>query len=313
VALSNAVVQNTNARVPHVSILRRGKYPTNAVIPSGAAKRRSREPGLSEAKPSRTATPAFVFVLLLLTLTLSGCHHRQTAAIPPNASAPSFPQQQAVANVPPARPGAYPNPSAGAAPGLPNPSEPLQPEGDPISSEVGLASWYGPGFASRHASDGSVYDQNGLTAAHRTLPLGTIIRVTNLSNQEQVLVRITDRGPFVEGRILDLSAGAARAIDMYRAGIARVRIDAWPPPPGSDPAGKWCVQIGGFLDPADSLQLKNDLKRRYPSARVVEFAGPTGHWVRIDPAHQDRATAESILNSINLPDPNALPYLIRLN
>jgi peptidoglycan lytic transglycosylase len=253
-------------------------------------------------------------LLALLTLALSGCHHKQTTAIPPSAaSAPAIPQQQSAANVPPARPGAYPNPSAGTAPALPNASEPLQPEGDPISTEVGLASWYGPGFTTRKASDGSLYDQNGMTAAHRTLPLGTVIRVTNLTNQQQVLVRITDRGPFVEGRILDLSAGAAKAIDMYRAGTARVRIEAWPPPANSDPAGKWCVQIGAFLDPTDALQLKNDLKRRYPSAKVAEFAGNTGHWVRIDPARQDRATAESILNSINLPDPNALPYLIRLN
>jgi rare lipoprotein A len=198
-------------------------------------------------------------------------------------------------------------------PDLPNTEEPLQPAGDPISSEVGLASWYGPGFTSRKASDGTLYDQNGMTAAHRTLPLGTIIRVTNLTNQQQVLVRITDRGPFIENRILDLSAAAAKAIDMYRAGTARVRIEAWPPPAGSDPAGKWCVQIGAFVDPIDALQLKNDLKQRYPSAKVAEFAGNTGHWVRIDPARQDRATAQAILNSINLPDPNAIPYLIRLN
>jgi len=270
-----------------------------AVIPSEGAQRRSR--GIS----------ASVFVLL--TFILSGCHHKQTAAIPPAASAPAITQpQQSAANVPPARPGAYP-PSAGTTPGLPSTAQPLQPEGDPISTEVGLASWYGPGFTNRKASDGTLYDQNGMTAAHRTLPLGTIARITNLTNQQQVLVRITDRGPFVENRILDLSAGAAKAIDMYRAGTARVRIEAWPPPPGSDPAGKWCVQIGAFLDPTDALQLKNDLKRRYPSAKVAEFAGNTGHWVRIDPARQDRATAESILNSINLPDPNALPYLIRLN
>jgi rare lipoprotein A len=252
-------------------------------------------------------------LLPVLTLAVAGCHHKQTAVYaPPAANAPSIETQQSAANVPPSRPGVSPN-SSGAAPGMPNTGEPLQPAGDPISSEVGLASWYGPGFTSRKASDGTLYDQNGMTAAHRTLPLGTIIRVTNLSNQQQVLVRITDRGPFVENRILDLSAGAAKAIDMYRAGTARVRIEAWPPPAGSDPAGKWCVQIGAFIDPIDALQLKNDLKQRYPSAKVAEFAGNTGHWVRIDPSHQDRATAEAILNSINLPDPNALPYLIRLN
>ena len=245
-------------------------------------------------------------------LVVSGCRHKQTAVYaPPAASAPTLPQQTA-ANVPPARPGAT-STSPVAAPGLPSYSQPLQPEGEPISSETGVASWYGPGFTSRKASDGNLYDQNAMTAAHRTLPLGTVARITNLTNQEQVLVRITDRGPFVEGRILDLSVGAAKAIDMYRAGTARVRIEAWAPPAGSDPAGKWCVQIGAFIDAGDALQLKNDLKQRYPSAKVAEFAGNTGHWVRIDPARQDRATAEQIIDSIHLPDPNALPYLIRLN
>lgn len=253
-------------------------------------------------------------LLPALTLAVSGCHHKQTTVYaPPAASAPAIQSAETAANVPAPRPGVQPGPSAGAAAGIPNRGEPLQPEGEPISSEVGLASWYGPGFTTRKASDGSLYDQNAMTAAHRTLPLGTIVRVTNLTNQEQVLVRITDRGPFIEGRILDLSAAAAKAIDLYRAGVARVRVEAWPPPAGSDPAGKWCVQIGAFLDPMDALQLKNDLKRRYPSAKVAEFAGNTGHWVRIDPARQDRATAKAILDSIHLPDPTALPYLIRLN
>jgi len=256
----------------------------------------------------------YALLLALFTLTLAGCHHQQTAVYaPPAAGAPAIAPQQSAANVPPMRPGVTNPESPGTTPGLPGAEQPLQPEGDPISTEVGLASWYGPGFTSRKASDGTLYDQNGMTAAHRTLPLGTIIRVTNLTNQEQVFVRITDRGPFIENRILDLSAAAARAIDMYRAGTARVRIEAWPPPAGSDPAGKWCVQIGAFVDPTDALQLKNDLKQRYPSARVAEFAGNTGHWVRIDPARQGRATAQAILNSINLPDPNAIPYLIRLN
>jgi rare lipoprotein A len=254
-------------------------------------------------------------LLPLLMLTLTGCHHKQTAAMPPPAAtAPSvIPPQQTAANVPPVRPGGTVPPSAGTVPGLPNQGEPVQPEGDPISTETGIASWYGPGFIGRKAADGTLYDPNAMTAAHRTLPLGTIVRVTNLTNRQQVLVRINDHGPFVEGRILDLSPAAAKAIDMYRAGIAKVRIEAWPPPVGADVAGKWCVQIGAFLDPDDALQLKNDLKQRYPSAKIAEFAGNTGHWVRIDPKNQDRATAEEILDSIHIPDPSAQPYLIRLN
>ncbi len=178
-----------------------------------------------------------------------------------------------------------------------------------------MASWYGPPYANRKGADGTVYDQNAMTAAHRTLPMGTVVRVTNLANGQSVHVRITDRGPFVDGRILDLSLAAARAIDLYRPGTAKVRVEAYEPPahPGVDPAGRWCVQIGAFLDPADAIQLKNDLIRRYTTAKVIEFAGPTGHWVRINPAHPDKGTAAGIAESIHVPDPGAQPYIVRLN
>jgi len=128
-------------------------------------------------------------------------------------------------------------------------------------------------------------------------------------------VRITDRGPFVGDRIIDLSLAAAKETGVYRAGVARVRVEAYAPPihPGVDPAGKWCVQIGAFLDEADAIKLKNNLLRRYSTAKVIEFAGPTGHWVRINPLKDDRATASQIANSIRVPVPGALPYLVRLN
>jgi rare lipoprotein A len=191
----------------------------------------------------------------------------------------------------------------------------LQPHGRPIFTEVGLASWYGPPYTNRKAADGSVYDQNAMTAAHRELPMGSIVRVTNLTNNQSVLVRVTDRGPFVDGRIIDLSLAAAKAVDLYRPGTARVRVEAYAPPqrPGVDPGGKWCVQVGAFLDEADAVQLKNDLIRRYATAKVIEFAGPTGHWVRISPKSDDKATVSQIANSIHIPDPGAQPYLVRLN
>ncbi len=184
-----------------------------------------------------------------------------------------------------------------------------------MSSEVGIASWYGPPYANRKGADGTVYDQNAMTAAHRTLPMGSVVRVTNLTNNQSVLVRITDRGPFVEGRIIDLSLAAAKAVDIYRPGTAKVRVEAYAPPerPGVDPAGKWCVQIGAFLDQAEAILLKNELARRYATAKVIEFAGPTGHWVRVSPQSADEATANKIAASIHVPDPGAKPYLVRLN
>lgn len=91
-------------------------------------------------------------------------------------------------------------------------------------AHVGTASWYGPGFHGRRTASGDRFDQHDLTAASRTLPLGARVRVTNLANGRSVIVRINDRGPFVRGRVLDLSRGAARALGMEHRGTARVRI-----------------------------------------------------------------------------------------
>jgi rare lipoprotein A len=95
----------------------------------------------------------------------------------------------------------------------------------PSTAQTGVASWYGPGFEGKKTSNGEVYDPTGLSAAHRTLPFGTLLRVTNLENGRTVVVRVNDRGPFVAGRDLDLSQGAAERLDMVRKGLARVRYE----------------------------------------------------------------------------------------
>ena len=92
-------------------------------------------------------------------------------------------------------------------------------------SELGLASWYGEEFEGNPTASGEIYDMNELTAAHRTLPLGTRIRVTNLRNQRSFIVRINDRGPFIENRFLDLSMAAARKLGFKGAGLALVRAE----------------------------------------------------------------------------------------
>lgn len=102
----------------------------------------------------------------------------------------------------------------------PKPLEPV-----PGASQIGVASWYGPGFHGRRTANGETYDQYGLTAAHRTLPHGTWVEVTNLANDRSVRVRINDRGPYVDDRIIDLSYTAAQRIDMLRSGIAPVRVE----------------------------------------------------------------------------------------
>ncbi len=94
----------------------------------------------------------------------------------------------------------------------------------PDYDETGIASWYGPGFHGGHTASGERYDQNDITAAHRTLPLPSLVRVTNLDNGRSAIIRINDRGPFAHGRIIDLSRGAAEKLGVLRTGTAKVRV-----------------------------------------------------------------------------------------
>jgi len=96
--------------------------------------------------------------------------------------------------------------------------------------ETGIASWYGPGFHGNYTANGEIYDQEGVSAAHKTLPFGTIVRVVEIETGNSVVVRINDRGPFVDGRIIDLSKGAARELGTVEKGITQVglRILRWP-------------------------------------------------------------------------------------
>jgi rare lipoprotein A len=147
-----------------------------------------------------------------------------------------------------------------------------------LPAETGLASWYGYPYHGRAAADGEIYDMETLTAAHRTLPFGTRVRVTNVSNQKTVEVRIIDRGPFVDGRIIDLSHAAAEAIDLIGPGVSQVRLDilAMPETPV---AGNWYgVQAGAFLDKSRAERLRDSLEREYGSARVVLRPGSPPLW-----------------------------------
>ncbi|HXE89789.1 MAG TPA: septal ring lytic transglycosylase RlpA family protein [Terriglobales bacterium] len=158
--------------------------------------------------------------------------------------------------------------------------------------ETGLASWYGGPYHNRRASDGSVYDMHAATAAHRTLPLGSIVRVTNLETRRSTLVRITDRGPFVERRIIDLSLAAAKEVDVYRPGVAPVKVEVLQTPSPLFKGGRWAVQIGAFDDEDGAVKLKDKLARRYPDSRVLAFVSPVGKWwVRVRVPDDDRKQA----------------------
>ena len=258
-------------------------------------------------------------LLAALLFGLAGCHHKaSTANYPPPPPLTSTARSASVSRSAQSNAGRQRSSEQGApseSTGTPSSAVQPVPHGKPVSSEVGLASWYGPPYANRKGADGTVYDQNAMTAAHRTLPMGSIVRVTNLANDQSVFVRITDRGPFVGDRIIDLSLAAAKATGVYRVGVAKVRVEAYAAPyhSGVDPAGRWCVQIGAFPDEAEAIKLKNNLMRHYATAKVLEFAGPTGHWVRINPQKPDEATANRIANSIHIHKPGTQPYVVRLN
>jgi rare lipoprotein A len=98
----------------------------------------------------------------------------------------------------------------------------------PLTSVTGIASYYGKEFHGRKTANGETFDMNAMTAAHRTLPFGTMVRVTNLANDQSVTVRINDRGPFIKGRIIDLSYGAAKSIDLLSIGQVKLEVLKYP-------------------------------------------------------------------------------------
>ncbi|MDP9160441.1 MAG: septal ring lytic transglycosylase RlpA family protein [Acidobacteriota bacterium] len=167
----------------------------------------------------------------------------------------------------------------------------------PILIETGLASWYGAPYHNRRSSDGKIYDMNAMTAAHRTLPLGSVVRVTNLKTGNSAVVRITDRGPFIKGRILDLSLAAAKETDVWRAGITRVRVDVLQTPASLATGGRWAVQIGAFKEEDGAAALVSQLTRRYHTAKISSFSSPVGDWwVRVRVQGDDRNRAEKVVS-----------------
>ena len=153
---------------------------------------------------------------------------------------------------------------------------------------------------------------NALTAAHRTLPLGSIVRVTNLKTGSSTLVRITDRGPFIEGRILDLSLAAAKKIDVWKAGLATVRVDVMQTPAALETGGRWAVQIGAFEDKRSAGELAGHLSRRYHTAKVLSFASPTGDWwVRVRVLDDDKKRAEEVAKTTQTTE--GAVFLVRLD
>ncbi len=181
----------------------------------------------------------------------------------------------------------------------------------PILVEEGLATWYTAPYKGRRAANGQVFSDKALTAAHRTLPMGSLIVVTNLKTGQSSAMRITDRGPFSEDRILDLTIASAKATGVYRSGLSRVRMEVYRSPKPIDTGGRWCVQVGAFKSERKAKKLKAQLLRKYPAASVIEFPGKASYWVRIRPQGDDREQAELIARRLRPAEGEA--YLTRLD
>jgi rare lipoprotein A len=146
-------------------------------------------------------------------------------------------------------------------------------------TEEGNASWYGIPFNGRRASNGETYDMYKLTAAHRTLPFETMVRVTNLNNGKSTIVRITDRGPFVANRIIDLSLAAAREIESVGPGVVPVRIEVLGNVDVT--SGFFTVQVGAFRDRANADRLRDRLSLSYTPIFIQQYDSPDGTFYRV--------------------------------
>lgn len=188
---------------------------------------------------------------------------------------------------PPAQPLPTPNSTSETAKNSTNVPPPRHAKAPPAPAPVGYteegnASWYGNPFHGRHASNGEIYDMYKLTAAHRTLPFETVVRVTNLSNGKTTTVRITDRGPFVDNRIIDLSLAAAREIDSVGPGVVPVRLEVIG---NIDVAalteGFFTVQVGAFRDRANAERLRDRLSVTYSPIFIQQYDAPDGAFYRL--------------------------------
>ncbi len=247
------------------------------------------KPACLAARTAAGPRAALLALALLAALVLDGCHSAGTPpsgrSEPPPASAPGYPKPYRVRGVW------------------------YQPIPDAYGfQQRGTASWYGRKFHGRRTSNGEIYDMYGISAAHKTLPFGTVVRVTNLRNDRQLDIRINDRGPFVKGRIIDLSYGAAQKLGVVGPGTAPVEIVALAAPtrsvaqPDGRPQfekvdltrGNFTFQVGAFQNRTNARRLADKLQQRFTNVHIASFDRGDGlyHRVRVGRAYRlDEAEA----------------------
>jgi rare lipoprotein A len=222
------------------------------------------------------------YLSLACSLVVAGCGSRRvTAGGKPTPSQPTTASPDTIESTKRST-DIEPTPTPATPPGVHAPKRGKPPQNPAPAGyiEEGNASWYGVPFNGRRASNGEIYDMYKLTAAHRTLPFETMVRVTNLNNGKSTTVRITDRGPFVDNRIIDLSLAAAREIDSVGPGVVPVRVEVLTQ--GIDPTGGFfTVQVGAFRDQGNAQRLRDRLNLSYSPIFIQQFDSPDGTFYRV--------------------------------
>lgn len=199
------------------------------------------------------------FLALLVTVA-AGCgrKHNVTRNTPPPPPIPASKAKPTPAGMPSS--GSTPSRADNASPGL----------APTIDELFGYASWYGHPYHGRKTASGEIYDMNQLTAAHKTLPLGSRVQVINQDNGRQVDVRINDRGPFIEGRVIDLSYAAAKEIQMVGPGLALVRLNLLESPSTcvGSPTTRFGVQVGAFREKDNAARLQDRIAKKHAPVTV---------------------------------------------
>src|SRR5438270_2175685 len=288
-------------------------YSGGEACANGRLHRAGQGTGRRERQKAALVPRTVVGVVLCSCLWLAACGRHQQARVkvpPPPATAKSAPKA-------PAEPSAQPAPPP-TAPETEKESKeapeqiPVPENAKPIYVETGKASWYGAPYHNRRGSNGEIYNMHAMTAAHRTLPLGSVVRVTNLKTGRSAVVRITDRGPFIKGRMLDLSLAAAKAVDVWGPGLAKVHMEVLQTPASLDSGGRWAVQIGACEGEKAANDVADHLSHRSHTAKVLRFSSVIGSWwVRVRVQDDDRHRAEEIAHDTHTPEGSL--FLIRLD
>ncbi len=184
-----------------------------------------------------------------------------------------------------------------------------------VQGEEGIASWYGHPYHGRQTASGEIYNMYEISAAHRTLPFGTQVRVHNLENGYDVMVRINDRGPFVEGRIIDLSYAAAQAVHMPSTALVRLEILGLGSGSGQGvEPGIFAVQVGSFKDASNAERLKEIIAPRFGPVTIQGFDRGDGFFYRVRVGRQSsEEAARDLARNLRRANLASETFVVRLN